>query len=276
MIAIGLTTFHEHEALMHKNKMTLAEYASFFPIVELNTSFYGIKPASVSQHWSNQTPDSFKFIVKAYKGMTQHADWHDSYSSENDMYTAYADFIEPLIRENKLLAVLCQFPGYFACTKESVAWLSNLRRHLPDVMLAVEFRHQSWYSETNRESMLNYMRDNRFSLVAADEPQVPIRSIPFLPVVTNPELFYIRLHGRHKGNWLDNSGDWRKKRNLYRYSDEELAKLAQTIQCNSQVKNQAVIFNNNSAGDAAPNALTLKKLLGIEYHGLNPNQLSLF
>ena len=58
---------------------------------------------------------------------------------------------------------------------------------------------------------------------------------------------------------------------LYCYSKEELLQFKETILAfTSQVKEVCVIFNNNSAGDAAPNALLLKELLGLEFSGLAP------
>ncbi len=44
----------------------------------------------------------------------------------------------------------------------------------------------------------------------------------------------------------------------------------------SKAKEIVVIFNNNSDGDAAPNGMLLKKILNVEYEGLNPEQTSLF
>lgn len=276
MINIGLTSFHEHGQLLNKNKLSLAEYASFFPIIELNTSFYGIKTSETSQKWCEQTPDRFQFIIKAYQSMTKHSDWQDNYGSEKEMYQAFHEFIAPLKQANKLAAILCQFPGYFDCSKENVDWLRRLRQWFPNDMLAIELRHASWYSERNQSGMLEFMKSHHFSLVIVDEPQVPIRSVPFLPVVTNQKFVYFRLHGRNKGNWLDTTEDWRKKRNLYCYSETEIYQLAEQLEKLHDPQCVAVIFNNNSAGDAGPNALTLKKQLDIDYSGLNPNQLSLF
>lgn len=68
-----------------------------------------------------------------------------------------------------------------------------------------------------------------------------------------------------------------KKRTLYRYNDQELYELAETIKrLQGQTKEIGVIFNNNSGGDAAENALALKKILDITYDDLNPAQIDLF
>lgn len=72
-------------------------------------------------------------------------------------------------------------------------------------------------------------------------------------------------------------GDWRKKRTLYRYNEAELKILGEKIQqVAKETKEVGVIFNNNSGGDAADNAMQLKKRLGLDYEGLNPSQIDLF
>lgn len=275
MIKIGLTTFKEHGSLLNKDELTLSEYASFYPIIELNTSFYGIPRTSTSEKWVNETQDGFQFIVKAYKGMTKHADWQEAYESEKEMYRIFSSFLAPLRDNQRLGAILFQFPSYFNCTRENVQYLRKIRAFLPHDMIAIELRNDSWYKEDFREDLFHFMREMAFSLVIVDQPQVPIHSVPFVPVITNESFVYLRLHGRNKGNWRDKSGDWRRKRNLYCYSETELTEFA-TILNDFPVKDPVIIFNNNSDGDAAPNSQTLKQLLGIDYTGLNPNQLTLF
>ncbi len=86
-----------------------------------------------------------------------------------------------------------------------------------------------------------------------------------------------RFHGRNQAYWNDRTGDWRKKRTLYRYNAAELETLADKIKkVNQSSKQVGIIFNNNSGGDAADNALQLKKILDLDYEGLNPSQMDLF
>lgn len=275
MIKIGMTTFHEHGSLLNKTKLTLEEYASFFPVVELDTCFYGIKSPKTSQSWVDRTPDEFKFILKVYKGMTKHSSWDEYYESEEQMFLAYQAFIEPLKKTNKLAFILFQFSASFNCTKANVAYLRKIRNYYKKENIAIEFRNSSWYDEKMKESMISFMRTMNFSLVIVDQPQVALHSVPFDVTLTNSEFVFVRLHGRNKGNWLDNSEDWREKRNLYCYSKEELTELAGSL-TQLSAKEIYVIFNNNSAQDAAPNGTLLKKILGVEYQGLNPKQTSLF
>lgn len=275
MIDIGLTTFKEHGKLLNKSFLTLSEYASLFPIVEMNTSFYGIKSPTVSQKWVDETPNNFSFIVKAFKAMTNHAKWEDYYDTQQLMDDAFKLFLSPLVENGRLSSILCQFPSYFICNKQNVEYLRNLRTRFKGYPIALEFRSETWYSETIRKDMLLFMRNQGYTLVIVDEPQVARHSVPFLSEMTTPGYAYIRLHGRNKRYWAEKSSDWRKKRTLYRYTDEELKWLANEVK-QLETKQTVVIFNNNSGGDAGENGLSLKKLLGIDYKGLNPIQLNLF
>ena len=275
MINIGMTTFDEHGSLLNKKKLTLEEYASYFPVVELDTYFYGIRKPELSQRWVEKTPTNFKFILKVYKGMTKHTGFDDYYTSEKEMFEAYQESIMPIKQAGKLASILFQFPASFPCNKENVEYLRKIRDYYPDESISIEFRSSSWYHEKMRSSMIEFMKNYRYSLVIVDQPQVALHSVPFDLEVTNPEFVFVRLHGRNKGNWLDDSDDWRKKRNLYCYSEKELEELAMDVK-SLKAKEVAVIFNNNSDGDAAPNGMMLKKILDVEYEGLNPNQTSLF
>lgn len=116
-----------------------------------------------------------------------------------------------------------------------------------------------------------------FSLAIIDEPQLLNTTIPFDPFVTNPNFALFRFHGRNAQGWQANDKDWRKKRTLYRYSEKELQELACEVKAvDSKTKEIGVIFNNNSGGDAAENALALQKILNIQPDGLNPTQMDLF
>ncbi|WP_288395015.1 DUF72 domain-containing protein [uncultured Vagococcus sp.] len=275
MIKIGMTTFSEHGSLLNKEKLTFEEYASYFPVVELATSFYGIRTKETSQSWVDKTPKTFKFILKAYKGMTKHSSFDQYYQSEKEMFDAYQEFLEPIKASGKLGSILFQFPSSFKCTKENVDYLRTIREYYKTELISIEFRNSTWYEDKMKNSMIQFMKNHNFSLVMVDEPQVPRHSVPFCTTVTNDDFVYVRLHGRNKGNWLDDSGDWRKKRNLYCYSQRELEELADELR-EIKAKEIVVIFNNNSDDDAAPNGMLLKKILDVEFDGLNPEQTSLF
>lgn len=277
MIRIGLTSFNEHEYLTGKKNTSLYEYAAHLPVVELDTAYYGIPRKSSVEKWVKETPSEFKFLVKVYSGISCQGDWQQYYSSEEAMVTAFLDAMTPMIESGKLSAFLIQFSAAFGCTPENVRYLQTLRQWFGDLPLAIELRNGSWYLDKYVKQTLQFMTAEKFSLVVVDEPQIPLNPVPFYPFVTNTDFLVFRFHGRNVAGWRANDSEWRKKRTLYRYNHEELSQLAAAVQqLATKVSEVTVIFNNNSGGDAAENALQFKKQLGIEYEHLNPKQLDLF
>ena len=61
----------------------LRYYASRFPLVEVDSSYYGLPVRRNSELWAARTPDNFKFDIKAYalmtatrpKSLASHARW---------------------------------------------------------------------------------------------------------------------------------------------------------------------------------------------------------
>lgn len=280
MIKIGLTGFGDHEELYGKIKPAdrLPAYSAYFSIVEIDSSFYAVQPVKNYVKWVNQTPEQFKFIVKAYQGMTRHLrDKKNYYDTPEEMYRAFHTSIAPVRSAGKLAMTLFQFPPWFDCTKDNVEFLREAKERMLDVPSAIEFRNDSWYSPELRSRTLQFLEQEGWIHTIADEPQAGSGSIPIVPVATRPDITYVRLHGRNTGGWNQSSHpDWRKLRYLYRYSTEELMEWKNRLLTLTQSCREIyVVFNNNSAGDATPNAQELQSLLGID-GGLAPRQLDLF
>lgn len=278
MIEIGLTGWSYHDLIAPNPKRKLLDYASHFPVVELDSSFYAIPSKKNILNWIETTPDTFQFIVKAYAPLTTHKSRIEETRSLGTIFEVYKLAFQPMVDSGKVKAFLFQFPPLFSCQREHVEYLRMVRRLMGDWPVAIEFRHRSWYSEEFQESTLNFLKEMNFIHVVVDQPQTPHNSVPFTPIATNPDLAFIRLHGRNYDGWLgDDTKDWRTFRTLYDYSEEELAEIKQAaLNLEKQAKEVVVIFNNNSGGHAAPNAKVLQKLLGIDYGGLAPRQLDLF
>lgn len=278
MITIGLTTWSDHQSLMpEKAKLTLADYAGFFPVVEIDSLFYGLKTPEQIQRWVKAVPAKFQFVIKALSVMTRHERENISDSDLNVAFRRYRQALGPMIESHQLKSILCQFPPYFRLESDNVRYLVQLRQALLKLPIAVEFRNPTWYAASYLDQTVSLMKRLEMTLVAADEPQTNVNSVPFYPVVTNPKLAMIRLHGRNMQGWLHQDRQWRAQRTLYRYSETELTALAQTIRTLAkQAAEVCVIFNNNSGGDAADNALQLQKILGLDFDGLAPRQMDLF
>ncbi|WP_251548136.1 DUF72 domain-containing protein [Limosilactobacillus caecicola] len=279
---IALTTWTEHPALIHAHRpVALREYAQSLPAVEVDTFFYALPQLKTIQQWINQVSPSFQFIVKAHQSMTRHPrsiipDGMDL----PEMFTRFRQVLQPMIATDQLKTVLFQFPPQFTAEVKNIEYLMKVRELMGDLPVAIELRNQSWYRPGVVQSLVGYCRDLHLTLVAADEPHQIQATVPFYLATTTPGLALIRLHGRNAQGWYHPGREWRKQRTRYRYSTAELQELVQQIhQLQPQPRELCVIFNNNSAGDAAPNALMLKKMLNLHFTGLvphDPEQLDLF
>lgn len=279
MLSIGLTGWSDHELIASNPKRKLEDYASHFPFVEIDTSFYGIPTKKSIQSWIDKTPHSFQFIPKAYSSMTMHRDYKESYDTMEEMFDLYKVRFYPMIAAKRLKAFLFQFPPFFHCSEKNINYLMEVSRLMGTLPVAVEFRHSSWYSKENIESTLKLLKNLFFIHTVVDQPQTPGNSVPKVLQATNNRLTLFRLHGRNYSGWLNASEDpaWRANRTLHDYSLEELDEIkSQALDLQQQSQEVAIIFNNNSGGHAAKNAKELQELLGLDFEGLHPQQLNLF
>lgn len=279
MITIGLTGWSDHPLIQPNRSKKLEDYATHFPIVELDSPFYAIPPLANSMSWVKKTPEKFNFIPKVYSKMTLHQPYGPEFSSMKEVYEAYLNAMAPMIEANKVTAFLFQFPPYMECTRQNVNYLRYIKKHMNNLPVAVEFRHPSWFTEKTKDKTIQLLTDLGFSHVVVDQPQTPHNSIPQIVVCTNSELSILRLHGRNYKGWAGGKEiqDWRLQRTLYDYSDEELLEFKGIVEkLKSESSHVSVIFNNNSGGHAAKNAKRLQELLGLSFDYLGPQQLDLF
>jgi len=282
MIHIGLTGWGDHPDLYHissRKTEKLMDYSSYFPVVELDAAFYAIQPERNMKKWINETPDTFQFVVKAYQGITGHYRGDLPFKSRDEMFNLYIKSIKYLQEANKLRMILVQFPPWFDCQKVHINYIKEVRDYLSEYPVAIEFRHQSWYYPEFKEKTIDFLKENKFIHSVCDEPQSGEGSIPLIPIATSEDHTLLRLHGRNIHGWK-NPGDnqkWREVRYLYDYNDQELEEIASIVRSlESQSKEITVLFNNNSGGHAASNALQFMKKVGIQYEGLNPKQMDIF
>ena len=280
MISFGLSGWNNHDALYPPlTKDKLSAYCVHFPIVELDSAFYAVQPARNYEKWARVTPDEFSFVIKAYQGMTGHLRGGHPFENAAVMFEAFLGSIRPVIVAGKLKVVLFQYPPWFECNRQNVDALRYTRERMGDVPVALEFRHQSWFTPQMREKTLQFMEREGWIHSIADEPQAGKGSIPIVLQPTSKRLTLVRFHGRNVQGWNKTGGDeeWREVRYLYRYSREELLEWKARIeQLQTQTEEICIIFNNNSGRDAGPNAKELMALLGVKYEGRVSGQLNLF
>lgn len=237
----------------------LEYYARQFSLVEVDSSYYHLMPASNFAGWAERTPEGFAFDVKAYRELT----WHDRDKEPSaDTFEKFAFSIRPLQEAGKLRSVLFQFPPWFVDNEKNAEYLTTIQDFFPDQLLSVEFRHRSWFSPENRDATLDLLRRQGLVHVMVDEPQLGTGSVPPVVAVTNPALAVARFHGRNRQTWYakgESSGD----RFNYLYTPQELEEWLPPLQeVGTQAKEIHVLMNNNRANYAVRNAKDFQLLLG--------------
>ncbi len=219
-----------------------------FNSVEINFTYYRMPSYRTIVSFIRRTPDDFKFAVKVPAHVT-HEGWKKGYSPE--VAKEYLKAIEPMIKENRLLIHLAQFPYSFKYSQENLEYLKKISKEIAP--LAVEFRHSSW----DRDETYQTLREHGLTYVIVDEPSLK-ELFPYKPEVTT-DMAYFRFHGRNE-HWFDHYGD----RYDYFYSDDELRVFANDIKRLMQrVQKVLIFFNNCHAGSAVKNAHRLREMLGV-------------
>ena len=281
MIYIGLTGWGDHSSLYttpDSQRDKLTAYSSYFPTVEVDSSFYAIQSRRNVEKWVNDTPKSFRFIVKAYQAMTGHERGNIPFPNKKEVFNAFKESLQPYLESKKLAMVLFQFPPWFNCTKENVDYLRWCKAQMKDIHCALEFRHQSWFYPQFREKTLQFMKSEKWIHSICDEPQAGEGSIPTVLEPTSEDKVLVRFHGRNVHGWQKkNAENWREVRYLYRYNHQELSEwVVHLRELEKACQEVFIVFNNNSGGDAADNAKQLIELLNLNYEDLSPRQMNLF
>ena len=229
----------------------LRQYARRFSAPELNYPWYQMPRAAAIGRMRRQVPPDFQFAAKLTRYLTHEIDV-DQWRAHA---AQYRDGIAPLIQSGQLAAVLVQFPPSFRRTHGNRQYLAALLDELQGLRVAVEFRHASWATER----VYVELERRRTALVAVDAPGLK-ELFPRLAIVTSPDLFYIRFHGRNVRGWR--SGNMQKQFN-YDYTEAELHEWteAKIERMAGQARNGLLFFNNHVRAQAPKNALAMLQLL---------------
>lgn len=263
----------------------LRYYASQFPIVEVDSSYYALPGERTSRLWVERTSQSFVFDVKAFRLFTQHptplsalpkdvSERLPAASKEKtsvyerglpedllgDLWSRFEQALLPLDSAGKLGVVLFQFPPWFHAGRQQRDYVLSCRERLPQYRVAVEFRHGSWLNEANREHTLDFLRHNDMPFVCVDEPQGFESSMPPIVEATS-DIALVRFHGRNRETW-QKKGITAAERFNYLYSEDELKAWGQKVrQLSSQARQVHVLFNNCYGDKAVVNARQIKLML---------------
>lgn len=193
----------------------LAYYAARFPAVEINATFHRMPTAAMLERWSRETPEDFTFALKAPQRITHVA----RLRGVAGVLAAFVDVARGL--GPKLGPLLFQLPPTM---KKDVARLTDFLGLLPpDVAVAVEFRHASWFAD----DVVDRLRAHRVALCVAETER------GVTPAVATAHFGYLRLRAAD-------------------YADTDLRRWADTITALGTRWTRTFVFFKHEAAATAP------------------------
>jgi len=255
----------------------LAYYATRFPIVEVDATYYTPPAERTAQLWVDRSPAGFTFNIKAFSLLTGHptkvsaiykdlrpeTDKKNVYLTDlepqtlEDCWDRFLSALDPLVAAGKLGAVLFQYPPWFTIRRDNKQYILECLHRCAPLPMLVELRNSTWFAGDNARETIDFLTQHEIPYVAVDMPQGHKSSVP--PVLTaTADLAAVRFHG-HSPQWT--SKDIYQKFG-YLYSDAELAEWAPRLMgLAGRAASTHVLMNNCYRDYAQRNAATLAGLL---------------
>jgi uncharacterized protein YecE (DUF72 family) len=208
-------------------------YATQFPTVEINLTFYRLPTHQMVKNWKAKAPAGFVYAVKGSRFITH----MKKLLNVREALHEYFRCLEPL--RHRVGVVLWQLPPFL---EKDTARLDEFLQQLPKTYdHAVEFRHPSWLED----DVYKILRRHRAAFVS-----VSSRAMPADHTVTS-NLVYIRFHGLEGGAAHD-------------YTRGELAPWAAHARRQAGEGKRVYVFFNNDVNARAPaNAKTFMEIVGL-------------
>jgi uncharacterized protein YecE (DUF72 family) len=209
----------------------LAYYCERFDTVELNNSFYHLPKRPALESWRDSTPPGFCFAAKGSRFLTHMKKLKDPEQGLGRFFAAID------ILEHKLGPILFQLPPNWELDYDRLkTFLECLPGHH---RYAFEFRNATW----SVQPVYDLLARNNIAYCIYDLAGTQS------PIEVTADIVYIRLHGpggKYQGSYTDRAlSGWAKQ--IRKWHAEERAIY--------------IYFDNDQAGYAAQNALTLKSML---------------
>jgi uncharacterized protein YecE (DUF72 family) len=259
-------------------------YAGHFPIVEADSTYYFPPSRQLCQSWVDRTPPDFTMNVKAYSLLTGHPtrpaslwrDLRDELPADvaekrniypkhldddalEEVWARFVDALTPLVRADKLGAVLMQYPSWFVPKRDNREELVRMRERLGTLPVCVELRAPTWFAPRDRDRTLDLLRDLHVALVVVDAPKVS--KLPTVLEVTNDDLAVVRFHGRADDTWNARTGS-AAERFRYLYSKRQLRPWATKLESlASQAREVHALMNNCYRDHGVRNAAELRDMV---------------
>jgi len=243
----------------------LEYYSQFFNTVEINSSFYRPPNPGYVYNWVRRVPRDFLFTVKLWQKFTHPKMYKEATGEEAAISLQDVDIfkrsIDPLLKSDKLGALLAQFPPSFRNDSFGQRVINAVSRLFGQYRLAVELRHRSWSDDPNIAKLL---KEHNVAWVQIDEPKFKSSIAQELPLTS--DMAYFRFHGRNAETWWTGDSETRYK---YLYSAEEIEELADRVKTTAgQTKLLFVLFNNHWQGYSPRNAVDMMRSLQLPFKEL--------
>lgn len=265
----------------------LQYYATQFPLVEVDTSYYSIPASHAARQWAERTPTGFRMNVKAFRLFTGHqtspavlpAEVREAlpqalklksvlYYRElpgelvDALWHRFVQALLPLRYSGRLGLVHFQFPPWLVRNRAGHAHVAHCVERMEGFKLSTEFRNISWLADEHAAETLAFQRSLGTVHTIVDEPQGFSNSVPAVWDTTHDAQALVRLHGRNAGSW-GYSGARSSGRFNYDYDEAELEGLARQIltKLDRPGLDIQVILNNNAEDQAQRNGRTLMRVM---------------
>jgi len=264
----------------------LQYYATQFPLVEVDSSYYAVPSVDATRRWAERTRDGFVMNVKAFRLFTGHqtspavlpSDLRDALPSHlklksviyyrdvpselaDELWGRFKEALQPLRDAGRLGLVHFQFPPWLVRNRAGHAHVAHCVEHMAGHTLSVEFRSEKWFEGSHAAETIAFQRELRVVHTIVDEPTGFSSSIPAVWEMTRDDYALVRMHGRNAAAWNNRSGH-SGGRFDYDYDDAELEGLGHQIQLLDRPGLDVhVVMNNNKEDQAQRNARTLFKTM---------------
>lgn len=263
-----------------KREDMLPWYAERFNMVEVNSTFYGVPKLTTIEKWAAQTPEEFIFDIKLPKLFSWHQQDYASLPNEvkgtaqvdhrgnvkrtAELVEALGEFtlqtLAPLEKASKLGVLLLQLSPAFSPRHNRISDIAPILRMFRRPV-AIEFRNHDWLLGERLGQTLNFLSQSGAIFVNLDAPTGShFTMMPKVSAVTNPQIAYLRAHGRNASGYLH--GRSVAERFDYEYGEEELQEIKnRVLEMKKEAGHVHVVFNNNRSNFAPRAAEQLKKII---------------
>jgi uncharacterized protein YecE (DUF72 family) len=269
-------------------------YATQFPLVEVDTTYYAIPLVETVQAWADRTPAHFSINAKAFRIFTGHATtaavlppdlrpllpasakasfYLKDLPAElrEALWDRFRAALAPLRDAGKLGMVHFQFAPWIIRNRDGHAHVRACVEAMAGDTVSVEFRNKTWFDDAHVRSTLAFERELNVVHTVVDGPQGFANTVPSVWQSTHMQYSLVRLHGRNRDTWNIKGAKSASERFDYDYPDAELVQIAAKVErLSPETFTTHVVMNNNREDQGQRNAATLIRIIADRRKALVP------